>query len=75
MSWPGLILAFARFPITDDLRKALRCRNYAEELRIIAADKLIAENSRVLLRLAVTYDQMAGSLEAIERSKNIVARR
>ena len=57
--------------MTDDLRKALRCRNYAEELRIIAADKMMPENGRALLRIAASYDQMAESLEAIDGSKHI----
>ena len=57
--------------MTNDLRKALRCRNYAEELRIIAADKAMPENGRALLRIAASYDEMAESLEAIERARNI----
>jgi len=57
--------------MTNDLRKALRCRNYAEELRIIAADKAMPENGRALLRIAASYDEMAENLEAIERARNI----
>ncbi len=50
-----------------DLAKAIRCRNYAEELRIIAADKLDLHNSSLLLRVADSYDKMAESLEVLEQ--------
>jgi len=47
----------------------MRCRNYAEELRIIAADKLIPENNQKLLRIAASYEAMASALEAIYEFK------
>ncbi len=48
---------------------ALRCRNYAEELRINAADRTSATNRRMLLKIAEDYERIANSFEAIERSK------
>jgi hypothetical protein len=48
---------------------ALRCRNYAEELRIIAADRASAENRKTLLTIADDYDRIAMSYEAIDKSK------
>jgi hypothetical protein len=52
-------------PIDD----ALRCRNYAEELRLIASDKTTAESREALLKVANDYDRMASSFEAIDRNK------
>jgi predicted kinase len=56
--------------MSQDLERALRFRNYAEELRIIAAEKSTPENRRVLRKIADDYDQMAQSFEAVDRSKN-----
>ena len=53
----------------DDSETALRYRNYAEELRIIAADKTTPENRRVLQNIADGYDRLADSLEAMAQSK------
>lgn len=50
---------------------ALRYRNYAEELRIIAADKTSAENREMLLKVASDYDRIARSFESIDRSKRV----
>jgi len=52
-----------------DFEAAIRCRNYAEELRIIAADKSSPENRDVLLKVADDYDRLASAYEAIDRSK------
>ncbi len=48
---------------------ALRCRNYAEELRIIAADRTSVENRETLLKVAEDYDRIATTFESIDRSK------
>jgi hypothetical protein len=56
--------------VSDELEKALRFRNYAEELRLIAGDKSSAESRRALLQIASHYDRMANTLEALDRSKN-----
>ena len=52
-----------------ELETALRYRNYAEELRIIAADRTSAANRQLLLKVAEDYDRIATSFEAIDRSK------
>ena len=44
---------------------ALRHRNYAEVLRLIAADKTTAEMRRLLHKLAEDYDRMAESEENV----------
>jgi hypothetical protein len=51
------------------LEKAIRFQNYAEELRVIAADRTTAENSAILLRVAADYERMAKSLEAMSTVK------
>jgi hypothetical protein len=55
--------------MVDDLDTAIRCRNYAEELRLIAADKTTTENRETLLRIADDYDRLATSFEHIVKSK------
>jgi hypothetical protein len=51
---------------------AKRYRQHAEELRTIAADKQARENRQALLRLAVDYDRMAETMDAIDRTnKNL----
>jgi len=49
--------------------QALRFRNYAEELRVIAGDKSTPEDRERLLRVASNYDRMAGQLEAVSTVK------
>lgn len=55
--------------MSDELVRCLRCRNYAEELRIIAACGESALNRASLLEIANSYDKMADSLEAALRSR------
>jgi len=57
--------------VDKPIEAALRCRNYAEELRIIAADKATPENREALLRIADDYDQMANSFESLDRAKRL----
>lgn len=52
------------------IETALRFRNYAEELRVIAADKTTTENRETLLRVAADYERIADSFDAIIKSKN-----
>jgi hypothetical protein len=47
-----------------DLEMAEHCRRRVEELRVIAADKIVRQNRQVLLRLAIDYDRMAERYEA-----------
>ena len=58
-----------------DIEAALVFRNYAEELRIIAADRATPENREALMKIALDYDQAAASIEAIERSKKVLGLR
>ena len=59
--WEGSVPLF--------LERALRYRNYAEELRIIAADKTLPENQQLLLKMANEYERLATSLEAMSAAK------
>ena len=52
-----------------DIETALKFRNYAEELRIIAADRATPKNRDALMQVAIEYDKAATMLEAIEKSK------
>jgi hypothetical protein len=65
---------FEKDIMSNELDRAVRCRNYAEELRIIAADREAGDNRLALLRAATAYDQMADSMEAILRSRQQVSR-
>ena len=49
--------------------RALRYRNYAEELRIIAAEGATPSGREALLLTAKEYDEMANSMDAIAKSK------
>ena len=48
---------------------ALRYRNYAEELRLIASDKSVPETRASLLKVANDYDRLASACEAVDKSK------
>ena len=52
----------------NEIDRSLRFRNYAEELRIIAAEATPA-GRKSLLMTAREYDHMADSMDAIVRSK------
>lgn len=55
--------------MSTEVETALRYRNYAGELRLIAGDRSTTENRRTLLRVAADYDHLAASLEATSQSK------
>ena len=57
--------------MSGEFDSALRCRNYAEELRLIAADRTTTENRETLLKVAEDYDRIARSFESIDRSKRV----
>ena len=61
--------------MSREIDEALRLRNYAEQLRIIAADRATPENRDALLRVARDYDQAAASFEAIDRHKKAMGLR
>jgi hypothetical protein len=58
-----------------DLETALVFPNYAEELRLIAADRATPENRDALMKIALDYDKAAELLEAIARSKKALGLR
>ena len=58
-----------------DLEMALRYRNYAEELRLIAADRSTTENRETLLKVAADYERIADSLAAMSHAKEATSRR
>ena len=60
--------------MSEDIQRAIRYRNYAEELRLIAADKATPENRQRLISAAEDYDRMADSLEAVDRTKRAQGR-
>ena len=55
--------------MTTELFRAVRYRNYAEELRVIAADHKDADNRQILVRIADDYERMAAELEAIAAAR------
>ena len=56
----------------DFLKRAVRFRNYAEELRVVAADRWSVENAEALIKIADDYERMAESLEAMSVSRTRV---
>ena len=54
--------------MSEELRTAARYRLHGEELRVIAADKTALINREILLGLAVDYDRMADTMEAIDKT-------
>ena len=61
--------------VSPEIDNAIRCRNYAEELRIIAFDRATPENREALMRIADDYDRIADSYEGIDRAKRLAGRR
>jgi len=61
---------FRRAALATELYRAVRYRNYAEELRIIAADLKDTGNRQILLGIADDYDRMASELEALAEAKS-----
>jgi hypothetical protein len=58
-----------RCEMSRDTDLVLRYRNYAEELRIIAADKTTTKVRASLLGAAEIFDHMAQSAERIDISR------
>jgi hypothetical protein len=57
--------------MSGEFDSALRFRNHAEELRIIAADRASVQNRETLLKVAEDYDRIARTFELIDRSKKV----
>src|SRR5262245_794765 len=60
---------------SDETGRSRRFRDYAEELRVIAADATISDHCEALLEAAVAYDRVAASLEAVAISQRTIFRR
>ena len=58
--------------MNDRVKTARRYREYAEELRVIAADKHVPENRDALLKIADDYEKMASALEAMSAAKQLI---
>jgi len=56
---------------TANVMSALRYRNYAEELRVMAADRMSAKDRDSLLGVAAHFDQVAASLEVAADAENV----
>jgi len=50
------------------MERIVSCRNYAEELRILAAEKKQIENQWALLQTAETFDRLADAFEALQQA-------
>ena len=59
--------------VAEYLQRAIRYRNYAEELRLIAADRSVEENRDTLLRVAGDYDRIASSLEEMSKAAALIS--
>ena len=58
--------------MSKEINKAIRCRNYAEELRTMSQDAEVTENRNILQSIAAAYDLMAAALEGIAKSNSII---
>jgi hypothetical protein len=58
--------------MSEELDTAKRYRQRAEELRTIAADDEGIRNREALLKIAKDYEQMAETLEAIDRTNRAI---
>jgi hypothetical protein len=58
--------------MSEELDTARRYRQRAEELRTIASDDEGGKNRETLLKIAKDYDQMAETLEAIDRTNRAI---
>jgi hypothetical protein len=59
---------------SNDIAQLIRYRNYAEETRIIAGERLVLAQCYMLLEIAAGYDRMANAMDAIIESKRALTR-
>jgi len=55
--------------VSEELQAALRYRNHAELIRMIAADKGSLKHLKTLLAVAEDFDRMAATLEAVDKAR------
>jgi hypothetical protein len=60
--------------MSEELDTAKRYRQRAEELRAIAAADQTRENRNALLKIAKDYEQMADTLEAIDKTNRAISK-
>ena len=60
--------------MSEETDTAIRYRVHAEELRVIAEQDRDYDTRRMLMRVADDYDHMANTLEAIDKTNQIVRR-
>ena len=60
--------------VSDELDTAARYRQHAEELRVIGDDKEARANRKALRQLAADYEQMADTMEAIDKTNKAMLR-
>ena len=58
--------------MSKEINKAIRCRNYAEELRAMSQDAEVTVNRNMLQSIATAYDLMAEAFERIANSKAVI---
>ena len=61
--------------MTYELETARRYRDHAEELRAIAEGDRNNETRELLLKVALDYDRMARSMEAIDDTNRLMGKR
>lgn len=60
--------------MSEETDTAFRYRQHAEELRAIAGDAKDRDMKRILMSIAVDYEHMADSMEAIDRTNQHLKR-
>ena len=65
--------AIASRSMTLELHKAIRLRDHAEELRMVA-EKTTASTRRALLRVADDYERLAAALEDFDHAMSSQSR-
>jgi hypothetical protein len=60
--------------LESDIARLIRYRNYAEELRVIASERVNPEDYEALRRIAADYDRMAASVERVIDARALVDR-
>jgi hypothetical protein len=61
--------------VSVDLDMAIRYRQHAGELRVVAERSPSADIRAILLKMAANYEQMADRLEAVDSTNKTMAKR
>jgi hypothetical protein len=60
--------------MSEELDTAMRYRQWAGELKIIAEEETTLQTRLTLRKIAADYERMAETLEAIDRTNRAIAR-